>query len=905
MDSAVEASETPAEARSAVPEWETGSFVGRAAERAAVRAALGRERLVSLTGPAGVGKTRLAAAVVAEVAQEFPGGTGFAELVPVRPEFLAQAVAAALGVTERPGQPLEQALQERLGQGRRLLVVDGCEHRPDAVAGLVGRLLDGCPGLVVLTTGHEPLGLTGEHVLEVRALPVAEESDSGAVVLLLDRARAVGGDRRLAAQVCARWGGMPLAVELVAAHAELPDTTPADPQMPEAGPEAAVAWSYGLLDADQRRFLRQLAVFLRGFDASAAHTVAAVDGTDITDTTALLDRLTARALLVRRGSDTGLWRMPPAVRAMARERLAAEGEAANCGARHLEWAITTATELEATASEGGRSAQEDPDREGRPRRHRPTGVEPAIGDPRMAADTPAAETDRPEPAGPPTQHRPTRFDLVADDLRAALDSAGAHPAPGPHRLARALARLCYARQFLVEARAHFRTACGLAPSPAEAAADLRAAADVAMAEHRGDLAYPLLREAAEYAATAGDTAAQAVALSFAACVGSRFPATFTDLVPYEELRGLLEEARRVAPPGDRLVAGYLAAAEAWNATGQKTAPDAELARAALEAARAADDPVLIAGAIDAVCSGYGVTGRFLEAHRLGDERLRLFDRLPRHDPRIGLEIIDTLHVVPLAAVAAGDLPRALTAARRAWDDPLSGLYMRASKSVAPLALSGRFDEALDYAAAMWDGWRRAGRPTARWMAPAVHAAALVHGLRGGGEGGRLHREWRDRARDMAEPWDPQSIAASFAAFAEVRVALHTGAVEDALAAVVDLAAVAPWPQATHQFYDAYSWAVAAEAAVVAGLPDAGERLAAAAPAGAENAWAAACLARAAGRLHGDRDALRESLGGWERIDAAFERACTLVLLPDRAAEGLAQLASLGCEPPAGLGRIAR
>ncbi|MET8981188.1 hypothetical protein ABZX85_36895 [Streptomyces sp. NPDC004539] len=254
-------------------------------------------------------------------------------------------------------------------------------------------------------------------------------------------------------------------------------------------------------------------------------------------------------------------------------------------------------------------------------------------------------------------------------------------------------------------------------------------------------------------------------------------------------------------------------------------------------------------------------------------------------------------------MAAGDLPRAVTAARRAWDDPLSGLYMRASKSVVPLALSGRFDEALAYASAMWDGWLRAGRPTARWMAPAVHGAALVHGLRGGDEGARLHREWRDRSRAMAEPWDPRGIAAGFAAFAEARIALHPGAADPAL--TVDLTATPPWGEATHQFYDAYSWAVAAETAVAAGLPDAHEHLAAASAAGAENAWAAACLARAAGRLHGDRDALRESLAGWERIDAAFERACTLALLPDRAAEGHAELAALGCRPPADLERTAR
>ncbi|MFI9461082.1 ATP-binding protein [Streptomyces xiamenensis] len=829
---------------SGLPRWETG-FFGRTAERTAVRAALESSRLVSLTGPAGVGKTRLAAAVASGAAEEFPAGGGFVELSPGREDVLAQAVAAALGVRERPGQPLEQALQERLVRGRCLLVVDGCEQAPGTIRDLIARLLDGCPELAVLTTGHRPLGTAGEHVREVEPLPVAPESATGAVALFLDRARDRGHERPHAERVCSQWNGVPLALELAATW----DRAPAPPPngRPPHGETArrAVEWSYGLLDTDERRLLRHLGVFLRDFDARAAHAVA---GT--VHTQAILNRLTTRGLLHRRrGPGTAVWRMPGAVRAMALERLDAEGETARCRARHLAWATATAQHLERTV----------------------------------------AGTERPDPSWQPC------FDRLADDLRAALDGAGEHPGSAPDRLARALAHLCYARQFLAEARAHFATAAALAHHPSQRAADLRAAADVAMAEHRGDLAHPLLRASAASAAVAGDGAARATALSFAACVGSRFPATFPDPLPYAELRELLAEARRVAPPDNRLVTAYVAAAEAWNATEQKTTPDARLAQRALDTARAADDPVLIAGAVDAVCSGHGVAGRFREAHSLSEERLRLFDRLPRHDPRIGLEIIDTLHVVPLVAVAAGDLPRAVTAARRAWEDPLSGLYMRASKSVVPLALSGRFEETLEYAALMWEGWERAGRPAARWMAPAAHAAALAEGLRDNGD--REHRRWRERARALAAPWDPHGIAASFAAFADIRVGLHTGRAGDTPTPAVDLAKTPPWSQTPHQFYDAYAWAVAAEAAVVAGLPDARQRLAAAGPAGAENTWAAACLARAAGRLDGDRDALHASLAGWERIGATFERACTLMLLPDRAAEGITQLTSLGCRPP--------
>jgi predicted ATPase len=842
------------------------SFVGRATERAAGHAALAEARLVTLVGPAGVGKTRLAITVASEAGARFPFGCAFAELVSVRSDFLAQAVATPLGVTERPGQPLEQALHERLSRGPCLLVVDSGEHVLDAVAGLVGRLLAGCPQLVVLATSSERLGIIGERVLAVPPLalvgkPTTGSSWSEAETLFLDRARATDADfeadPELVGELCSLLEGIPLAIELAAARARslglaglragLADHLRLFPGGGNVDGgrrllRAVIDWSYELLDDDERRLFRRLGVFVRGFDLDAISRVG-TDG-DPDGAADLLGRLADKSLLVReREGAVGRWRMLETVRVHALERLAAAGEERELRARHLEWAIATAVELERLVEAG------------RPWR--------------------------------------SRFDLVVDDLRAAL-----HTSPGPghaeHRLARTLGHLCYARQFLLEARQRFQQAAAYALDESAAAAVLRAGADVAMAEHRGEPAFQLLKESAQHAGYAADDAAQAIALALAVCIGSRFPATFTEEIPHEQLCRLLEEAQRVAPPNRPLVAAYLAAAEAWNATGLKTTPDAELAQTALRSARVADDQVLIMGALDAVISGNGATGRFRECQRLGHERIQHFDRLSRHDPRTGVEIIDTLHVAPLVAVAAGDLARAVAAAHRAWDDPFSGLYMRASKQVVPLALCGRFDEALSFAATMWDGWQRVGRPAARWMAPAVHAAALVHGLRGQADG---HREWLNRARWIAAPRGQDHISDSFAAFADPRLALHAGAIDDALATSVDLSGMPPWPEAAHQLFDAYSWAIAAEVAVVAGLPDAGDRLAAAAPAGAESAWAAACLARATGRLHDDQDALTESLAGWDRIGARFERASTLLLLPDRAAEGLAELTSLGCELP--------
>ncbi|MEV0719657.1 LuxR C-terminal-related transcriptional regulator, partial [Asanoa sp. NPDC050611] len=190
------------------------SFVGRAHERDALLAALGRPGLVTMLGPGGVGKTRLAAVLAAGV----PCRGAFADLVPVRAGFVDQAVAAALGVTEGAGQPLREAILERLRGGRVLLVLDNCEHVVDAVAGFVDRVLAACPACTVLVTSRERLNVPGEQVVPIGPLPLAADAEA----LFLDRARAVDpafvADPADVALLCARLDGMPLAIELAAAR---------------------------------------------------------------------------------------------------------------------------------------------------------------------------------------------------------------------------------------------------------------------------------------------------------------------------------------------------------------------------------------------------------------------------------------------------------------------------------------------------------------------------------------------------------------------------------------------------------------------------------------------------------------------------------------------------------------
>jgi hypothetical protein len=176
-----------------------------------------------------------------------------------------------------------------------------------------------------------------------------------------------------------------------------------------------------------------------------------------------------------------------------------------------------------------------------------------------------------------------------------------------------------------------------------------------------------------------------------------------------------------------------------------------------------------------------------------------------------------------------------------------------------------------------------------WMASAVSAAALVHGLRADGDFDR----WRDRALEIARVDDAAAspILGASAAFADARVALHMGRLDPAVVG----RAFAPFAE---QWWAPYARAAGAELAVVAGLPEATERLAAAEPDAAENDWAAACVIRATARLSGDVAGLREAVDRWERIRARFERACTLLLLPDRAREGEVELATLGSPLPA-------
>jgi len=355
-------------------------MVGREQELHDVVAVLSQSRLVSLTGPGGTGKTRLALAATDAARAHFAGGVCWVELAPINdPAIVAQAVADGLGVPEVPGQDAAATIAEQVGDRSTLIVLDNCEHLAAAVADLADRLLGTCPSLSILTTTRELLGVEGERSWPVPPLslpgdgvtPAASElAGFDAVRLFEQRAQLVLPSFRLAddnaaavLQVCRRVDGLPLAIELAAARmrvmsagqlAERLDdiftvlaggsrTAPARHQ----ALRATLDWSHDLLDAGERAVFRRLAVFSGGFTLTAASQVAAGDDIPAERMLELLTRLADKSLL--RVDHTGAgarYHLLATVRDYARERLAEAAEDGPARRAHLRCYVDLAERAE-------------------------------------------------------------------------------------------------------------------------------------------------------------------------------------------------------------------------------------------------------------------------------------------------------------------------------------------------------------------------------------------------------------------------------------------------------------------------------------------------------------------------------------------------------------------------------
>ena len=344
------------------------SLLGRGDDMARLTAWLQQHRLVSIVGAGGVGKTRLAQALLARAQALDAHGAAWVELAAIRDAAnLPGAIIAALGLGSRGADPLA-ALLQALRPLQLLLVLDNAEHLQAAVAALVQQLLQACPGLRLLVTSQVPLHAAEEQVHRLEGLPVPEGQASveeslhhAAVALFVERAQAA--DRRFqldtgnvaaVVQVCRRLDGMPLAMELAAARVallgasgllagldqrlQLLSTRATTLPERQRSLRAALEWSHGLLQAADKAVFRRLAVFAGGFTLDLAQQVLPADddalGLDRWTVLDALGELVDRSLLTVNMQDPPRYQLLETPRSLALELLESSGEAPSCRARH-------------------------------------------------------------------------------------------------------------------------------------------------------------------------------------------------------------------------------------------------------------------------------------------------------------------------------------------------------------------------------------------------------------------------------------------------------------------------------------------------------------------------------------------------------------------------------------------
>jgi predicted ATPase len=339
------------------------SFVGRESEVAELPAVVKAHRLVTLIGVGGVGKTRLALEVAAQLADEFPNGVWVFELAAVAdPAAVPDAVAAVMGITQQPGKTLADSVAAALEGRVRLLVLDNCEHVRDAAADLVEAILAASATVKILATSREGLGVADEQLWLVPSLDVGAGIDSAAVELFVERAHSVASRFSMASpdeaaavvEICRRLDGIPLAIELAASRMAAMTASEVRDRLDQRlrllvgsrrGLERhhtlrhAVAWSYDLLDDTEKALLDRCAVFAGGFDLQSACAVAGFpDVSDDLATLDLLDALVRKSLLIAdRSSGRTRYSMLETIRQFAEEQLVARGEASEIRAAHSRY----------------------------------------------------------------------------------------------------------------------------------------------------------------------------------------------------------------------------------------------------------------------------------------------------------------------------------------------------------------------------------------------------------------------------------------------------------------------------------------------------------------------------------------------------------------------------------------
>ena len=353
---------------------EATSFIGRRRELAELRRKLATARLVSMVGPGGVGKSRLALRAATDLGRGFRGGAWWVELAEVRePALVANAVLAALDLRDQAGTEPPVLLLSHLKDRELLLVLDNCEHLLEAAARLAGDIVRRAPGVRIIATSREPLSVAGEHVLPVPPLelprpgaadePLQRLRQNEAVTLFVERAEAASGsfaltaaNRAPVAELCRHLDGLPLAIELAAVRTRalsveqildrLADrfgllTGGSRAALPRHQTlETAIDWSYELLSEDERALLRRLCVFVGRFTLGDVEAVCAPDALE------LLSSLVDKSLAIKEDAHgVACYRLHETMRDYAARRLREAGEEDELYRRCTEYFVSTAQRM--------------------------------------------------------------------------------------------------------------------------------------------------------------------------------------------------------------------------------------------------------------------------------------------------------------------------------------------------------------------------------------------------------------------------------------------------------------------------------------------------------------------------------------------------------------------------------
>jgi predicted ATPase/DNA-binding CsgD family transcriptional regulator len=855
------------------------TFVGREEETAALAQALADHRLVTAVGPGGVGKTRLALRVADAVQTRYDDGAWFVDLVTVtEASTVAGATATALGLGESQGRSLEDVLIGWLRPRDVLLVFDNCEHLLDQVGILLERLLTACPRLTVLATSRSRLLLPFESAYPVPGLSTASTDGhrSDAVALFAGRAASGGAevhpsDLARVAALCRGLDGMALAIELAAARL---------PSLGLDGLEAGLAdrlllltggsrlddrhrslrstldWSYALLDEAERAVLRRVSVFAGAFSAAAAAEVltgwAPVDADRVPT---LLARLAEQSLLVTLWTPLGTrYRALETIRQYGGALVDDAGEAHEAHTRHLAWCLA-ATER--------------------------------LGPPVTAGS--AGETWRME------------FDEISVEARRCLPWARyiADQRDTAYRLSLLLAGLSFVRGRPGESQRRFELAAELAPDPATTTSALRKAAGAAEARQFGNEALRLRAMAADAAIESGDAIGAATDLARWAELVGRGPGVIAVLPSATQVQQVLARARPLSA-NDPVAQSRLLTAEAFSMDERDERARA-LVRRALDLARGAGDPLGESAALDMLTSIQLASGELRDAMDSAVRRTELLAPLPVTADS-ALEFYDAYQMASQCAVAAGDLGEAQRLGEGLCDLPFyrEEDHLATSRLIVVGFLCGEWEKALHLAEMFRAGWERAGRPIAGNLSTAPYAAATMHALRGDDA---ARADWMTIVETLTIPGRPLTVI-HVGEFFEALVLLHRGRAVEA----VQLLGDSPETFVNHYngMWRAWYASAWAEAAVLAELPDADERVRLALPLTAGNPIAAALVRRSSAllgmgdpRAEGGRDELVAAASALRTLGARYQWARTLVMLggPD-AERGAAELQDLGATPTA-------